>query len=168
MSIAVSHVGPRPPQVPAPQDAPIHWPSAIVGLLLATGLVVGVSWLAAPRRAEPRTPVAAAPVAAAPVTEASGVEPPAAAPAPATPVVQAPMAMVERLRVAETRGAGVNLRASASERGARVKTLAEGTFLEVVGPDQRADGTTWRNVREPGGAVGWVSGSFVVKAERAP
>ena len=67
-----------------------------------------------------------------------------------------------RLRVANTENQGVRLRQRASTEGQVLRSLAEGTVVEVVGPDASADGLTWRNVREPGGAVGWVAAEFVV------
>ena len=170
MSIAASQVGSHPAHAASPDDAPIHWPSAIVGLVLATALVVGVSWFAAARRPDVRGVTTAAPSIGAPAPEApiAVAEPPVAAPGP-TPaplIAQTSVADADRLRVGDTRGSGVNLRAAANERATRIKTLAEGTPLELVGPDQRAEGIIWRNVREPGGAVGWVAGTFVVGPER--
>ena len=154
-------------------DAPIHWPSAVVGLVLATMLVVGVSWLASRRQQAP-IPVApvvagaeqaAAPeaVAAPPVAEPAPQPAAETAPAPQpTPIVQAtPAPAGESARVANTNSRGVNLRAAAGERTARIKVVPEGTRLELLGPEQLADGVVWRNVREPGGATGWVSVSFI-------
>jgi SH3-like domain-containing protein len=60
----------------------------------------------------------------------------------------------------------VNLRARAGERGQRIKTVPEGATLELVGVDEQADGITWRNVREPGGATGWVTARFVARTDR--
>jgi hypothetical protein len=60
-----------------------------------------------------------------------------------------------------TRGLGVNLRASAGERAQKLKTLPEGTSLEAIGAPQTADGMTWRNVKDSTGTVGWVAASFV-------
>jgi hypothetical protein len=155
-------------------EAPIHWPSAVVGLVLATMLVVGVSWLASRRQQAP-IPVApvvagaeqaaAAPeaVAAPPVAEPASQPAAETAPAPQpTPIAQAtPAPAGESARVANTNGRGVNLRAAAGERTARIKVVPEGTRLELLGPEQLADGIVWRNVREPGGATGWVSVSFI-------
>ena len=154
-------------------EPPIHWPSAVVGLVLATMLVVGVSWLASRRQ---QAPIPVAPVvagaeqAAAPEAEAapSVAEPapqPAAQTPPAlqpTPIVQATSVPAgESARVANTNGRGVNLRAAAGERTARIKVVPEGSRLEPLGPEQLVDGVVWRNVREPGGATGWVSVSFI-------
>jgi hypothetical protein len=107
---------------------PIHWPSALVGLVLAVTLVVGVTWLASIRRPDARVPVREAP-AVSPMAE---TEPPVVViptPIPPPPVRDPAPAAPERLKVANTRGQGVNLRADASERAARIKVLPEGTLL---------------------------------------
>jgi hypothetical protein len=40
--------------------------------------------------------------------------------------------------------------------------LADGTTLEIVGEDRKADGLTWRNVRAPGDGRGWVAADYLV------
>ncbi|MDP8923696.1 MAG: SH3 domain-containing protein [Chloroflexota bacterium] len=144
----------------AAPEAPIHWPSAVVGLVLAVVVVVGVSWLAQPRRFDARVAQAAAGIQAVP--EPAVV--PTPIPQPAVQPESAPV--VERVRVTGTNGVGVNLRAQAGARAPRVKTLPEGTVLELVGADELTDGMTWRNVREPGGASGWVAAKFVARVDR--
>lgn len=149
-------------------EPPIHWPSAIAGLAGAIMLVVGVSWLASASGA-PRRPLAVRSDG----SETTAVQPtaiPAAAVRQiATEVpVATPVPNGEQLKVAATRGSGVNLRSGAGERSARVKTLSEGTLLDVIGPDSNADGLVWRNVREPNGNVGWVAATFVTAAGRNP
>jgi hypothetical protein len=158
MSIAFPQITSRLHSVNATSAAPIHWPSAFVGLVLAVCLVVGVSWLAAPRRVMQPVPV---PVAAAPAAEPQ-VQP-TPIPAPTVAVPEPPP--VERVKVAFTNGSGVNLRARAGERGQRLKTIAEGTILEIVGGDETSDGLTWRNVRDANGTSGWVAGKFVSRLQ---
>jgi hypothetical protein len=146
---------------------PIHWPSALVGLVLAVTLVVGVTWLASIRRPDARVPVREAP-AVSPMAE---TEPPVVViptPIPPPPVRDPAPAAPERLKVANTRGQGVNLRADASERAARIKVLPEGTLLEPVAGPEGAGGGVWQHVREPSGAVGWVASSFVTAASATP
>ena len=75
---------------------------------------------------------------------------------------QASSAAAEQVKVANTRGAGVNLRTTPGERAPRMKTIPEGTSLVVVGPDEAVDGVAWRNVRDTSGAVGWVAASFTI------
>ena len=159
MSVAFSQSRVFERRLAAPIEAPIHWPSAVVGLVLAVVVVVGVSWLAQPRRLDAR-------VAQAPVPAIQAPPEPTVAPTPIPQPAVQPTPVVERVRVAGTNGAGVNLRTRAGERGTRIKTVPEGTTLELVGADEQADGVTWRNVREPGGATGWVAARFVARADR--
>jgi hypothetical protein len=134
---------------------PIHWPSAFVGLVLAVVLVVGISWLAAPRpivRSQPA--VAAAPA----------VPTPAPTPIPAPAVAEpAPAPPAAKVKVAFTNGSGVNLRAKASERGQWLKSVPADSVLEIIGADVTADGMTWRNVRDATGSSGYVAGKFVAE-----
>jgi hypothetical protein len=55
------------------------------------------------------------------------------------------------------------LRAQAGERGQRLKTMPEGTTLDVIGTDTTADGIVWRNVRDASGTSGWMAGKFLAK-----
>ena len=173
MQVAVSQAHARTVRLPPAVEAPIHWPSAIAGLVLAIAVVVGVSWLASTRQSEHRLTVRAAPIVptqpepAAAAGQTAQAPAPTVAPTPIPPPAQAASASAaDRLKVANTRGLGVNLRARAGEQAARLKTLPEGTLLDLVGPDERADGSVWKNVREPGGSEGWVSASYVSAAGR--
>lgn len=145
------------------EPAPIHWPSAIVGLLLAIAMVVFVNSLAAGRKSGPiareaPTAVGAQAAQIAPVAEPTPIPAPVVEP-PAQPTV-------EHVRVANTRGSGVNMRSGPGERSMRIKTLNEGAALEIVGPDSRVDNVVWRNVRDNSGTSGWVAGTFLVSAPR--
>ena len=164
MGIAISQVPSRLRSVNTTESAPIHWPSAVVGLALAVFVVVGVSWMAAPRRLDRPVAMAAAEAAApasaavlAPTIVPTPIPPPTAVPEP-TPVV-------ERVKVTGTLGAGVNLRAKAGEKGQRLKSMPEGAVLEIIGTDQTADGLTWRNVRDASGASGWMAGKFLTQVQ---
>jgi hypothetical protein len=84
-----------------------------------------------------------------------------ASPSPAAVQASPSPAGGPRLRVVNTENLGVRLRQRPSTEGQVLRSLSEGTVVEVVGPDANADGITWRNVREPGGATGWVSAEFV-------
>ena len=159
MSVAFSQSKVFDRRLAAPIEAPIHWPSAVVGLALAVLVVVGVSWLAQPRRIDSR-------VAPTPVPAIQAAPEPTVVPTPIPQPAIQPTPVVERLRVSGTNGSGVNLRARAGERGQRIKTVPEGTTLELVGADEQADGMTWRNVREPGGSTGWVAARFVARVDR--
>jgi hypothetical protein len=161
MGIALSQVTSRLRSVNATDAAPIHWPSAVVGLALAVFVVVGVSWMASPRRVERPIAVAAASVVEAPPPVATMMPTPIPAPA----VTPEPAPVVERVRVANTLGAGVNLLAKASERGQLLKAMPEGAVLEIIGTDQSADGLTWRNVRDASGTSGWMAGKFLSRVQ---
>lgn len=188
MSIAVTQESIVRERDAGPAEPPIHWPSAIAGLAGAIMLVLGVSWLASASGA-PRRPTAvrtdgsestavqptAIPAAAVQPTAmpAMAVQPtaiPAAAVRQMASEVPVPTSVpnAERLKVTATRGSGVNLRSGAGERSARLKTLSEGTMLDVIGPDATVDGLVWRNVREPNGNVGWVAATFVAAIGRQP
>jgi uncharacterized protein YgiM (DUF1202 family) len=160
MSIAFPQLTSRLRSVSATDVAPIHWPSALIGLGLAVFVVVGVSWLAAPRHPD-RPLVAASAVAPAPIATV------APTPIPAPPVAtREPEPVVERVKVSFTNGSGVNLRAKAGERSQRLTTMPEGTLLEIVGADETADGLTWRHVRDSAGSSGYVAGKFVARVQQ--
>jgi hypothetical protein len=162
MSIAITQLTSRIRSVNATDDAvPIHWPSAFVGLVLAVFVVVGVSWLAAPRRAD--RPLVASSATAVTTQPVQAVVP---TPIPAPVLTPEPAPAPERVKVSFANGSGVNLRARAGERGQRLKSLPEGSLLEVVGADETADGTVWRNVRDAGGTTGWMSSKFLARVQQ--
>lgn len=146
----------------AEAEAPIHWPSAVIGLALAIAVVVGVSWLASAREVDRSAIRSQSPRAIA----AEAVPAPPPTPIPPPVAERTPPPATEQARVANTNGLGVNLRAAAGGRAARLKTLPDGTQLDVLGPEERADGMLWRNVREPGGTAGWVAASFLAGGGR--
>ena len=165
MGIAVSQLASRIRSVNSTEPAPIHWPSAVVGLALAVFVVVGVSWMAAPRRADRPIAVAAAEaVVQVPAAELAPTVVPTPIPPPPTPIPE-PTPVVERVKVVGTLGAGANLRAKAGEKGQRLKSMTEGAVLEIVGADQTADGLTWRNVRDASGTTGWMAGKFLSRVQ---
>lgn len=65
------------------------------------------------------------------------------------------------VRVAGTDGVGVSIRNRPGTAAQRVSVAAEGARLQVVGPDADADGRTWKNVRGPDGATGWVAAQYL-------
>ena len=67
------------------------------------------------------------------------------------------------LIVGKTNGDGIWLRASAP-LGDKLKALPDGTQMVVVGPDQNIGGKTWKNVKDPGGTVGWVASEYLLNA----
>ena len=90
-------------------------------------------------------------------------------PTPVTGPSPAPQPVVgQRLQVYGTGNDGVNLRREPGQTGERIKTVREGTVLEVVGPDQTVDGATWRNVRDTQGESGWIAASFLAAEGSVP
>jgi hypothetical protein len=67
----------------------------------------------------------------------------------------------QRVRVANTGGTGVRMRVDASKTARVAAVLPDGTTLEIVGEDKKADGLTWRNVRAPGDGRGWVASDYL-------
>lgn len=162
MSIAFSRFTSSIRPVDATALPPIHWPSAFVGLFLAVLVVVSISWMATPRQLERQ---AVAPAALAPTVQPA-LAPVAPTPIPAPPIATAePAPAPEKVRVANTNGSSLNLRAKAGERSQRLKSVAEGAVLEIVGADETADGSVWRNVRDTTGAKGYVAAKFVAKVQ---
>jgi len=135
----------------------------LIGLGLAVFVVVGVSWLAAPRASD--RSMATAALATTARTAPVPVVPPTPIPAPPIAAPE-PTPAPERVKVSFTNGSGLILRAQAGERGQRLKTMPEGTMLDVIGGDMTADGIAWRNVRDAAGTNGWVAGKFVARVQQ--
>lgn len=105
------------------------------------------------------------------VQPGAGSGTPAAARAPGTPGTgtPAPSPTPTLLLIAGTDGDGARLRRTPG--GDALKVYSDGTRLVQIGPDQNVQGTVWRNVRAPDGAVGWVAAQYTVAAPpgmRAP
>lgn len=75
------------------------------------------------------------------------------APAPSP----SPAASGVRLKVANTEGQGANMRQRPSTTAPVLRTLPDGTVVEAIGGETNAEGRSWRNVRDPGGATGWIA-----------
>ena len=84
-------------------------------------------------------------------------------PAAASGAARSPAAAASlRLRVTDTDGQGLNLRAEPSTEAARVKGVREGAELEEIGPARQAGGRSWRSVRDPSdGTSGWAAAEFL-------
>ena len=104
-----------------------------------------------PTRAATSTPAAGPTVGALPSAEG-----PTAPPASAT-----------NLRVANTGGANLHLRATPATSAATVALLPPGTVLEVIGQDREAEGRTWKNVRAAAYGSGWVAADYTTAASAA-
>jgi Bacterial SH3 domain len=64
------------------------------------------------------------------------------------------------VRVANTDGSSLNLRAGPSADETVVARLAEGDVLTVTGPSKAVGNTRWLPVRATGGKSGWVSAQY--------
>jgi hypothetical protein len=92
-----------------------------------------------------------------PTQIAPGVPTSAAPRAPSAPTV---------LVVGNTQGIGVYIRPTPSMAG-QIKAWPDGTRMTVIGPDQQAEGMTWKNVRDPDGNVGWVPAQYLPEPGQA-
>jgi SH3-like domain-containing protein len=68
------------------------------------------------------------------------------------------------VQVKDTGGSGANMRDKPGAIGNVIKTAPDGAALRIVGPDQDADGRTWRHVRDESGTEGWVATELVEPA----
>lgn len=86
---------------------------------------------------------------------------------PTTPAAATATALPRRgfVKVTNTGGQGVNMRAEPSANAARVDVLTEGAILEVIGPDVQAEGRTWRSLKDKSGKTGWVAADFLQTTE---
>lgn len=90
---------------------------------------------------------------------------PSPSPSPGT-VIQpsaspSPAAAGARMKIVNTDAQGANMRQRPSTTAPVLRTLPEGTVIEVIGGETNAEGRGWRNVRDPGGATGWVAAELL-------
>jgi uncharacterized protein YraI len=64
-------------------------------------------------------------------------------------------------KVSGTGNVGLNMRSGAGTAHTRVKTLPEGTTVELIGGPKEANGYTWWEVRDEAGKTGWVVAKFL-------
>ena len=84
-------------------------------------------------------------------------------PAPAVVEQDTAPKATERVKVANTGGAGAILRAE-PPRGRQVAALRDGTLLQVIEHQQLPDGSEWLHVKTPDGVEGWVFSRLAVPA----
>jgi len=65
------------------------------------------------------------------------------------------------LRVANTDGQGVRLRAEPSRQARSLALVPDGTTVQALGEAEAHGGLTWRPVRTRGGAEGWMAVDFL-------
>ena len=83
---------------------------------------------------------------------------------PAPAAAEAAAATVERVKVANTGGAGAILRAD-PPRGRQVTGLRDGTVLQVIEHRSLEDGSEWLHVKTAEGVEGWVFSRLVAATE---
>jgi hypothetical protein len=66
-----------------------------------------------------------------------------------------------KLKVTNTEGQGANMRQRASTTAPILRTLPEGAIVEAIGEPTNVEGRSWRNVRDQGGATGWVASELL-------
>ena len=154
--------------------APHKTALVLVGVLVSIVLVgfllfrFGMSFFEAgrpdPSIAPPST---AAPVVVPPTLSAIGSPVAGASPSPGAGTIISPAASPSpaasgvRMKVANTEGQGANMRQRPSTTSPVLRTLPEGTVVEVIGGEQQAEERSWRNVRDPGGATGWIASELL-------
>jgi hypothetical protein len=112
-------------------------------------------------------------VAAAPAKPTVAV-PPTATPAPPTetptpaPTATPTPAPARSARIVNTEGQGAIMRRAPSVSAQRVKVVAEGTIVELVGGDRRSDGYTWQNVKDVDGSTGFVVVDYLQPIQAPP
>ena len=83
-----------------------------------------------------------------------------------TPVTQpspeaAGLKIGDKPKVSGTGGLGLNLRSGAGTGHARVKTLPEGSVVEIIGGPKEANELTWWQVRDQTGVAGWAAAKYL-------
>ena len=130
-------------------------PCRLLVLLAASGLGLLAACSAPPAATPTSTLLPAVPAVASPAASPSP-SPLARSPSPvaATPT---PSPLV----VYGTAGDGLSLRSEPQAGAERIKVLPEGTLVTPLGEERQNEGRTWRRVREPDGAEGWVAADFL-------
>jgi len=67
-----------------------------------------------------------------------------------------------RVRVGDTNGANLRLRASPGLDSITFKIVSDGAVLEVLGGPEKADNYTWWRLKDEVGAVGWGAENWLV------
>jgi hypothetical protein len=81
-------------------------------------------------------------------------------PTPDVAATATPTRPLEYVKVAHTDSEGVYLRRTPRSAD-KMSPWMEGTIMQVVGDDREAEGTVWRNVQDPKGAVGWIQSQYL-------
>jgi hypothetical protein len=95
-----------------------------------------------------------------------GLPSPGPSPSPSTLIQPGPSpspspAAGAKMKIINTDSQGANMRQRPSTTAPVLRTLPEGTVVEVIGGETNAEGRGWRNVRDPGGATGWIASELL-------
>ena len=163
---AVAPAPPRRRRTPWYRTIPVLVAVLLGAVALGYALFrLGVDYLES-RRPDPAS--APAPVLAGSPVPASASPGVLGSPSP-SPVVIGPAGAasptppaIGRARVVNTEGQGANMRQRPTTTAPVVRSIPDGTVLDVIGADQQGEGRTWRNVRDPTeGASGWIASDFL-------
>ncbi|MCC6176967.1 MAG: SH3 domain-containing protein [Chloroflexi bacterium] len=105
--------------------------------------------------------------AATPAAASAAPARPTSAPA-ARPTSATTTGPSSRGQVGNTGGQGANIRSEPGANGKVLKTLAEGSPVDVLGPEREVEGRVWRQVRDSQGVTGWIVGGAVVASGTVP
>lgn len=153
--------------------APYRTVLVLIGVLVLIVLVgfllfrFGMSFFEASRPDPSTLPTSTAgPVVVPPTLAATGSPGVGASPSPGGTIISpaaspSPSAPGVRVKVVNTEGQGANMRQRPSTTSPVLRTLPEGTVVEAIGGEQQAEERAWRNVRDPGGATGWVAAELL-------
>jgi hypothetical protein len=145
-------------------QAPVGWPLpwwSILSLLLLVALIIALVWIGlalsqrSPAPAELPTPIFITVTSLPGGASTPGLSQP---PAPeATQPSPAQASLGDVVRVSNTGGLGVRLRAGPGVLYETLKIVPEGSRLEIAGEARQADDYVWRLVRDPSdGTQGWM------------
>ena len=134
----------------------------LLGLSLVACGSVSLMRTATPTSVSTATPpqATATPIGRSTPTPAGRATPaPAPFVAPTAPVAT-PTARPTSYAVSNTDGLGVYIRRTPNPED-KIRVWPDGTMMLVVGADQQAGGTTWKNVKDPAGNVGWIASQYL-------
>ena len=92
-----------------------------------------------------------------PTLTSTGTPPPTA-----TPTLELEIAVGGRVKVGDTGGANLRLRAGPGTDFVTFKIVKEGVDLEVIGGPEKADDFVWWRLKDPVGVIGWAADGWLV------
>lgn len=163
-----------------------NWAWPVLGMAcLAVGLILG--WLLWTPGASPETPTPS-PTATVPANTATFTRTPPAPTATATqtplptstptstltptetgtplptetPTPELTITVGGRVKVGDTGGANLRLRAGPGSDFITFKIIEDGAILEVLGGPEKADGHVWWRLKDSAGVIGWAAADWLI------